>query len=53
MSKTSLLPMGRTFLASFEISDVLVPKLTSATVCTPVRNVTVEGELRLEAAVKG
>jgi hypothetical protein len=53
MSKTSLLPVGTKSLASFEITDALVPKLTPATVCTPLRNVTDEGELRLEAAVKG
>jgi hypothetical protein len=53
MSNTSLLPVGTTSLASFEMTDALVPKLTSATVCTPLRNVTEEAELRLEAAVKG
>jgi len=45
--------MGTTSLASFEITDALVPKLTSATVCTSLRNVTDEVELRLEVAVKG
>jgi hypothetical protein len=45
--------MGTTSLASFEITEALVPKLTSTTVCTPLCNVTDEAELRLEAAMKG
>ena len=45
--------MGTKSLASFEITDALVPKLTSATVCTPLRNVTDGAEVRLEAAVQG
>jgi hypothetical protein len=41
--------MGTTSLASFEITDALVPKLTSAAVCTPLRNVTDGAEVCFEA----
>ena len=44
--------MGTTSLASFEITDALVPKPTSATVCTQLRNVTDGEEVRFEAAVQ-
>jgi len=43
--------MATTYLASFEITDALVPKLTSATVCAPLRDVTDGAPVRFEAAV--
>jgi hypothetical protein len=52
MSKTSLSAMGTTLLTTFEIVNALGTKLTSATVCTPLRNVTGGAEVRLEAALK-
>jgi hypothetical protein len=44
--------MGTTPLTTFEIIYVLGPKLTSATVCTPIRDVTGGADVRLEAALK-